>query len=67
MQIDTSTFAGKRKFKQLIDEGTITLAGNKRLRIYGRLDCWSGKRMLWKNRVFFAGETSAISQGYRPL
>lgn len=34
-------------------------------KIYGRLDCKSGMRMLKKNRVFFLNREDAISCGYR--
>lgn len=46
-----------------------TLGGNKRVKIYGRLDCPSANRHLatyWRVRVFFADETAAIAAGYRP-
>ena len=46
------------------------LGGNRRLKIYGRLDCPSALRALprgyAKRRVFFADETTAIAAGYRP-
>ena len=47
------------------------LGGNKKLKIYGRLDCPSAKRWIEKgyyvqNRVFFADEETAIEAGYRP-
>ncbi len=44
----------------------ITLAGNKKLKIYGMLDCASGKRMKKESRVFFSGEEEASKTGYRP-
>ena len=44
----------------------IPFAGNKTLKIYGRLDCDSGKRMKKENRVFFANEDEALNNGYRP-
>ena len=44
----------------------IALAGNKKLKIYGTLDCSSGKRMKKENRVFFSCEEKAIKNGYRP-
>ena len=50
----------------LLRRGAIVLAGNRRLKIYGRLDCASGKRMKRANRVFFVGEEEAIAAGYRP-
>lgn len=42
------------------------LGGNKRLRIFGRLDCALGKRMKRENRVFFSSKEEAIEMGYRP-
>jgi methylphosphotriester-DNA--protein-cysteine methyltransferase len=47
-----------------------TLGGNSKLRIYGRLDCWSARNALGKGyeqiRVFFDDEATAIAAGYRP-
>jgi methylphosphotriester-DNA--protein-cysteine methyltransferase len=46
--------------------------GNKRARIYGRLDCPSALRAIkrgptyQRHRVFFADEASAIAAGFRP-
>jgi methylphosphotriester-DNA--protein-cysteine methyltransferase len=59
-------FTGKRKLLKLIRKQTITLAGNKHLKIYGTLVCSSGKRMKVANRIFFANEKEAIAAGYRP-
>jgi hypothetical protein len=46
------------------------LGGNRRLKIYGRLDCPSALRALSRGyaqrRVFFANEATAIAAGYRP-
>jgi methylphosphotriester-DNA--protein-cysteine methyltransferase len=58
-------FAASRRLRQLIGEGVVCLAGNKKLRIYGKLDCFSGKRMKKENRVFFSSEAEAIENGYR--
>lgn len=68
----------QRKYK-LIDSNGVeylsdtpgTLGGNKKLKIYGRLDCPSANRWIKKgyyiqNRVFFKDEESAIKAGYRP-
>lgn len=44
----------------------IVFAGNKRLKIYGLLNCSSGKRMKKENRIFFNFEEQAIAAGYRP-
>ena len=48
-----------------------TLGGNKRLKIYGRLNCPSANRWIAKgyyvqDRVFFLNEEIAIKAGYRP-
>ncbi|UTW66322.1 metal-binding protein [bacterium SCSIO 12643] len=44
----------------------IQFAGNQKLKIYGLLNCASGKRMLRVNRVFFSSERDALQNGYRP-
>lgn len=41
-------------------------AGHRSLKIFGRLDCWSGKKMFHENRVFFATLRDAVLLGYRP-
>jgi methylphosphotriester-DNA--protein-cysteine methyltransferase len=51
---------------QLIRKRTLTLAGNRTLKIYGNLRCASGKSMKKKNRVFFLNEAEALTAGYRP-
>jgi Metal binding domain of Ada len=49
-----------------------TLGGNRRLKIYGRLDCPSALRAIERggpyarHRVFFADEAGAIAAGFRP-
>lgn len=58
-------FTASRQLKQLIDAGIIQLAGNRKLRIYGKLDCYSGRRLKKENRVFFSSEQEAIDLGYR--
>jgi methylphosphotriester-DNA--protein-cysteine methyltransferase len=57
---------GKQLLHQLIKEGEIVLGGNMALKIYGTLECKSGKRMLRANRIFFCSEEEAIDSGYRP-
>jgi hypothetical protein len=47
------------------------LGGNRRSRIYGRLDCPAAQRALDRGgyvavRVFFADEATAIAAGFRP-
>lgn len=65
---DMGATASERRhtLRKYLRTGAITLAGNRRLKIYGRLNCSSGKRMNVANRVFFRDEASAISAGYRP-
>jgi methylphosphotriester-DNA--protein-cysteine methyltransferase len=48
-----------------------TLGGHRRGRLYGRLDCPAARRAIAAggyvaNRVFFVGERTAVSAGYRP-
>jgi Metal binding domain of Ada len=48
-----------------------TRGGNRRGRLYGRLDCPAALRALARggyvdHRVFFADETTALLAGYRP-
>ncbi|WP_366592267.1 Ada metal-binding domain-containing protein [Bacillus subtilis] len=48
-----------------------TLGGNRRGKLYGRLDCPSALRAIArggyvKHRVFFKDEKTAIAAGYRP-
>jgi methylphosphotriester-DNA--protein-cysteine methyltransferase len=62
---DTS-FIRTRQLKMLIDKGEVQLAGNSKLKIYGKLNCHSGRRMKIENRVFFRSETEAKNMGYRP-
>ena len=57
---------GKLKLRQLINKGKIILGGNMSLKIYGTLQCKSGKRMKRENRIFFSSEEEAITEGYRP-
>ncbi|MUL82219.1 MULTISPECIES: Ada metal-binding domain-containing protein [unclassified Mycolicibacterium] len=47
------------------------LGGHRRSKLYGRLDCPTALRTLAaggyaRNRVFFAGEETAVAAGYRP-
>ncbi|MFB2121595.1 Ada metal-binding domain-containing protein [Parapedobacter sp. 2B3] len=44
----------------------IRFGGNRRLKIYGLLDCAPGKRMKRENRVFFASAQEAQQNNYRP-
>ncbi|MGG7469438.1 Ada metal-binding domain-containing protein [Chryseobacterium arthrosphaerae] len=44
----------------------ILFGGNKKLKIYGLLNCKSGKRMKKENRIFFTDEAEALQNNYRP-
>lgn len=50
----------------LLKNATLTYAGHRSGRIFGRLDCASGKRMKREERVFFADAAEALGLGYRP-
>jgi methylphosphotriester-DNA--protein-cysteine methyltransferase len=64
--LDKTIFGRSRQLKKLLDSGGIKLAGNRKLKIYGTLNCSSGKRIKTENRLFFESETEATSAGYRP-
>jgi len=51
---------------RMIRNGRLTFAGNRRLTIFGRLDCRAGRRLARANRVFFASRSEAEGHGYRP-
>jgi len=65
-EMGSTALERRRTLWKLVRTGAVTLAGNRRLKIYGRLDCSSGKRMNVVNRVFFRDEADAVSTGYRP-
>jgi methylphosphotriester-DNA--protein-cysteine methyltransferase len=67
----------RQRFRLLGADGALfdselpgTLGGNRRAKIYGRLDCPSAIRALARGyaerRVFFRDEATAIAAGYRP-
>jgi methylphosphotriester-DNA--protein-cysteine methyltransferase len=60
LEISDSGLRNKIKQKE------ICFGGNKKLKIYGTLQCMSGKRMKRENRVFFATKKEALQNGYRP-
>jgi hypothetical protein len=59
-------FERSRQLKLLLNAKRITLAGNLKLKIYGTLNCASGKRMKVENRIFFKSNEEAIAHGFRP-
>jgi len=53
------------ELRRLIKQGLICFGGNKKLKIYGTLQCSSGKRMKRENRIFFSTEDEALQNGFR--
>lgn len=55
---------------EYLSERPGALGGNRKAKIYGRLDCKSAIRTLPQGyatqRVFFADEATALAAGYRP-
>ncbi|HTE07701.1 MAG TPA: Ada metal-binding domain-containing protein [Flavitalea sp.] len=66
LSLGTTAFSRSRHLGLLIKTARVQLAGNSKLRIYGILNCTSGKRMKVENRVFFKTEAEAILAGFRP-
>jgi len=66
LNLGDNPFSRTRKLKELLQNGGVTMAGNSKLKIYGRLTCSSGKHMKAGNRVFFVDEQEAKATGYRP-
>lgn len=66
INLGATPFARLRALAKLIKSGTVTLGGHRPGKLYGRLDCRTGKRMKSENRVFFQSEIEALDQGYRP-
>ena len=54
------------KLRQLIRHGNLLFGGHLKRKIYGQLNCGSGKRMKEQNRVFFVSELEALTFGFRP-
>ena len=66
IDLGTSHFERSRNLLSKIKSGEISSGGNRKLKIFGCLDCRTGKRMKVENRVFFQSEAEAINLGYRP-
>ena len=60
VEINASDLRNEIKLK------VVCFAGNQKLKIYGTLQCRTGKRMKRENRVFFISENEAIKSGFRP-
>jgi len=54
-----------RELRKRIRQNEIFFGGNIKVKIYGRLNCKSGKRMRKENRIF-CSDTEAINNGFRP-
>jgi len=63
--IGSPSFATSRKLRQMIDNRLVKFGGNASLKIYGTLQCSSGRRMKARNRVFFNSEQEALAHGFR--
>lgn len=66
LELGDTAFKRSRRLKDLTDNGEVQFAGNKKLKIYGTLNCSSGKKMKVDNRVFFKSTEEAINNDYRP-
>ncbi len=55
-----------KELYQKIKRYEIVLGGNNKLKIYGTLQCKSGKRMKRENRVFFNSIKDVKQQDYKP-
>lgn len=56
-----------RDVLHLIKNGKIQFAGWEKGKIYGHLNCQSGKqKMSRESRVFFKNEKEALEKGFRP-
>ena len=55
-----------KELRRKIRQNEIHFGGNEKLKIYGTLQCKSGKRMKKENRIFFGSEKEAIKNGFRP-
>ncbi len=56
----------KSDLRSAIKVKQVLYGGNKKLKIYGTLNCKSGKRMKKENRVFFSSKEEALRHNYRP-
>ncbi len=62
LHINISDTSARKKIQQK----NILFGGNRKLKIYGTLQCRSGKRMKRENRVFFSSEQKAKDNDFRP-
>jgi hypothetical protein len=62
----THTELNEKQVRQLIHKSIVTIAGNRNLKIFGKLNCRSGKRMKKINRIFFESVQEALRNNFRP-
>ena len=55
-----------KEIRKRIRSGDIRWAGHGQFKIFGKLNCASGKRMKKENRVFFKTSANARQLGFRP-
>ncbi|WP_408611664.1 Ada metal-binding domain-containing protein [Leptospira ainlahdjerensis] len=55
-----------KSLRKRIRDRSFLFGGNLRLKIYGKLNCSSGKRIKKENRVFFQSHQDAMQNGFRP-
>jgi hypothetical protein len=72
------TSSEPRNYKLMKSDGSTYLSdvpgeigGHLARKIYGRLDCWSARKILAlgsyaEHRVFFENEMTAVASGFRP-
>lgn len=60
------TTLGDREIWCHLKSRSLVLAGNRKLKIYGHLNCCAGKRMKKENRIFFTNTDEPKQFGYRP-
>jgi len=54
------------QIRKKIRKSSFEFAGNATLKIFGKLNCASGKRVKRTNRVFFNSREEAIKNSFRP-
>jgi methylphosphotriester-DNA--protein-cysteine methyltransferase len=65
LSLGEAIYSRAKNLYQLIASNKISFAGNRGLKIYGLLNCKSGKKMKTENRVFFSSANEAEKKGYR--
>jgi methylphosphotriester-DNA--protein-cysteine methyltransferase len=66
LSLGRTNYGRTKILHQLIASNKISFGGNRKLKIYGMINCKSGKRMKMENRVFFSSKNEAEKNSYRP-